>query len=164
MGNVTALLNEAKAKTGAETDYRLAKNLDLPQQRISEYYKGKSAPDEFACAKIAEATGRTFECVVYLVKADAEKDEKRREFWEKKLFALGRIAACLVLALGANVTLKVQEAQASASESVGYNSPFSLATNYTQSIRTAIAFVRDTLNKLFRRVCYAGSPNACITI
>jgi hypothetical protein len=92
MENVKNLLDEAKEKTGSGTDYALAKTLDLPRARIHDYYAGNRFPDEFACLKIAEATGRTFEEVTALVKLEAEKNEKRREVWRKRLVSIGGIA------------------------------------------------------------------------
>lgn len=115
MENVKKLLDEAKVKTGTATDYALAKRLDLPKQRISEYYKGKGAPDDFACLQIAEATGRTFEEVTALVKLEAEKNEKRREVWRKRLVQLGGIAATIAALLFAPVILNMSPMAGNAS-------------------------------------------------
>lgn len=107
MENVKKLLDAAKAATGAETDYRLAKNLDLPDQRISDYYKGKRIPDEFACLKIAEALDMPLANVIAAVKAEAEKDEKRREEWRNYLKKLGGVAASVALAVCASVIFEM---------------------------------------------------------
>lgn len=93
MKTVKNLLDEIKAKTGLASDYALAKTLDLPTQRISDYYKGTRTPDEFACLKIAEALGTHLETIIATVKATSEKDEKRREVWENYMKRLGGIAA-----------------------------------------------------------------------
>lgn len=93
MENITKLLDEVKAAKGVESKYALAKVLDLPTQRISEYYNGKSAPDEFACLKIAEALGKPLNTIIATVRASTEKDASRREAWENYMKSLGGIAA-----------------------------------------------------------------------
>lgn len=93
MENIKKLLNETKYATGVETDYALAKNLDLPRARICDYYKGNRAPDEFACLKIAEALGQPLDTIIARVKAATEKDQKRREAWENYMKRLGGLAA-----------------------------------------------------------------------
>lgn len=96
MENITKLLDEVKAAKGVESKYALAKVLDLPTQRISEYYKGQRAPDEFACLKIAEALGKPLNTIIATVKASTEKDGKRREAWENYMKSLGGLAASFV--------------------------------------------------------------------
>lgn len=95
MENITKLLDQTKQVFGVDTDYALAKALDLPTQRISDYYKGTRAPDEFACLKIAQALGKPLDTVIATVKASSEKDEKRREVWENYMKRLGGFAASL---------------------------------------------------------------------
>lgn len=58
MEKIKQLLEDVKVAKGITSDYALAKSLDLPKQRISDYYKGNTTPDVFACLKIAEALGR----------------------------------------------------------------------------------------------------------
>lgn len=95
MENITKLLDATKRVFDVDTDYALAKALDLPTQRISDYYKGSRAPDEFACLKIAQALGKPLDTVIATVKASSEKDEKRREAWENYMKRLGGFAAGL---------------------------------------------------------------------
>lgn len=95
MENITNLLDAIKLANGVETDYALAKILDLPRARICNYYKGTRAPDEFACLKIAQALGKPLDTVIATVKASSEKDEKRREVWENYMKRLGGFAASL---------------------------------------------------------------------
>lgn len=96
MENITKLLDEVKAVKGVESKYALAKVLDLPTQRISEYYKGQRAPDEFACLKIAEALGKPLNTIIATVRASTEKDASRREAWENYMKSLGGIAASII--------------------------------------------------------------------
>lgn len=97
MENITKLLDETKRVLNVDSDYALAKALELPTQRISDYYKGTRAPDEFACLKIAEALGKPLDTIIATVKASSEKDGKRREAWENYMKRLGGLAASVLV-------------------------------------------------------------------
>lgn len=93
MENVTELLDAVKHAAGVTSDYALAKTLGIPNARVCDYYKGRRAPDEFTCLKIAEALGKPLNTIIATVKASSEKDAKRREAWEQYMKRLGGIAA-----------------------------------------------------------------------
>ena len=97
MENIKQLLEDVKIAKGITSDYALAKALDLPKQRISDYYKGNTTPNAFACLKIAEALGKPLDEVITLVEIDAEKNEKRKEAWKAYSKRLGGIAAAFML-------------------------------------------------------------------
>ena len=156
MGNVKALLDAAKAKTGADTDYRLAKNLGLPRARICDYYKGARTPDEFACLKIAEAVGMPLDAVIETVKAEAEKDEKRREEWRGYLKKVGGMAASVALPVIAAVILQMTPTPANARGSEVSDSGLFVLCKICQKIRKAAEAVRHALNMIFRRVYSPG--------
>lgn len=121
MKNITELLDDVKAAKGISSKYELAKALDLPTQRISDYYKGERAPDEFACLKIAEALGKPLDTIIATVKACSEKDEKRREVWENYMKRLGGIAASFVGGFLVYVTLIVTPSPAEAAPFLNSN-------------------------------------------
>lgn len=58
MENVKSLLDAVKAAKGVTSDYALAKAMNVNKARISAYYAGKEAPNEFICLLIAQAIGR----------------------------------------------------------------------------------------------------------
>lgn len=93
MENTRKLLDEAKAKSGIQSDYALAKILGIPKQRVCDYYKARRAPDQYACMKLSEVTGRPLAEVIAAVEIDAEKDEERREAWKRYYKRLGGMAA-----------------------------------------------------------------------
>ena len=97
----TELLDAVKAAKGITTDYALAKELGLPTQRISDYYKGRGTryPDEFTCLQIARALGRDYAEVQAAVRIEAEKDESRREVWRDYFKSISRQAAATALSL-----------------------------------------------------------------
>ena len=104
MENVKSLLDTVKTAKGIESDYALAKTLDLPNGHISEYYSGKRSPNEFACLKIAQALNRPLADVLAVVRIAAEKDEKRRQAWKDYYKSIGGIAAGFALAVLVGVT------------------------------------------------------------
>jgi transcriptional regulator with XRE-family HTH domain len=90
---IKELLDETKNALGISSDGELARKLGVSKQAMSNYYNGERAPDEFACLKIAQATGKPLGEVIATVKAESEKDEKRREAWENYMKRLGGLAA-----------------------------------------------------------------------
>lgn len=123
MENVKKLLNAVKQAAGIETDYALAKYLEIRQARVSAYYSGKEAPNEFACLKISEALDMPLAKVIATVKAEAEKDEKRREEWRSYLKKLGGIAASVALPICAVVILNMTPTPAEAAPNQGFTVP-----------------------------------------
>lgn len=107
MENVRKLLDACKKKAEITSHYALAKTLDLPNQRIYDYYEGRRSPDEFACLRISEVLGKPLDEVITAVKLDTEKDEKRRSAWERHYKSIGGIAASFMLIVFAFVTLIV---------------------------------------------------------
>lgn len=107
MENVKKLLDAVKQNAGIESDYALAKFLDVRTQRISDYYKGNRVPDNFVCLKIAEVLEKPLAEVIAAVELDAEKDEKRVSAWEKYYKRVGGMAAAIFLAVLLNVTFIV---------------------------------------------------------
>lgn len=99
METIKSLLDRAKEATGVTTEYALAKALGLTKQQVSEYYKGRVIPSEYACLQIAKAIGRAYEEVQAIVRIEAEKDEARRETWRQYYKSIGGIAAGFLICL-----------------------------------------------------------------
>lgn len=114
MENVRKLLDEVKQRNGIESDYALAKILDVRRQRVSAYYKRVQVPDNTVCLKIAEILEKPLGDVIAAVELDAEKDEKRRSVWEKYYKRVGGMAAAVALVVLLNVTFIVTPVDAQA--------------------------------------------------
>lgn len=112
---IEELLDAVKAKIGAKSDGELARNLGIDKRRVSDYYSGHRAPDEFVCLKIAQALGKPLDTVIATVKAASEKDETRRAVWEDYMKRLGGIAASVLVTLCVTVTMLVTSTPANAS-------------------------------------------------
>lgn len=90
---ISELLDSVKAQNGLKTDGELARMLDVDKRRVSDYYSGHRAPDEYACLKISEITGIPLATVIATVKSETEKDENRRKVWSDYMKSLGGLAA-----------------------------------------------------------------------
>ncbi|MFB0935203.1 MAG: hypothetical protein QMB52_05485 [Propionivibrio sp.] len=116
MTTIPELLDAVKAAKGIESDYALAKALNLKKQQISTYYKRKVIPSEYACLEIAKALKISYEEVSAIVQIDAEKDEERRNAWRDYYKSIGGIAASIALLFFLAVNLIVTPTPANASE------------------------------------------------
>lgn len=88
-------IDRAKNELGLSSDYALAQELNVSRAAINLYRKGKPA-DEYFLFQIAEIIKEDPARMIAEVRAEAEKDEKRREFWIKKAAAYRGVAASLV--------------------------------------------------------------------
>jgi transcriptional regulator with XRE-family HTH domain len=98
------VIDKAKEKLGVESDYALAKKLDIPNPRISEYRSGKARPDAYACARLAEVLDMDPFELLAQVEAATEKNEARRSYWRAvaERIAAGTVAGFFVVAVLAN--------------------------------------------------------------
>lgn len=118
MTNTQALLDEAKRISDSDTDYRLAKTLNISTAEVSMFYSGKRFPNEYACMQIAKITGRNFEQVTAMVRIDAEKNENRRSEWKNRLKQMGGMAASVTLSICAVVILNLTPTPANAAQTL----------------------------------------------
>lgn len=95
---VIDLLEKVKAKTGATTDYKLSKVLEISDARISDYRSGKRIPDAYACTKIALALEMEPIEIIAEIEAETEKNEQKRNFWRNFKLRSGK-ATVIILAL-----------------------------------------------------------------
>ncbi|MDR1996469.1 DUF3693 domain-containing protein [Azonexus sp.] len=104
------LLDETKIALGITTDGELARTLGVSKQSVSDYYNAKRAPDDFACLKIAEALSKPLDTIIATVKAETEKDVKRREAWEAYVKRLGGLAASIFVCVVTTTNFAVEKA------------------------------------------------------
>ena len=103
--DMAKVIDEAKEKLGVESDYSLAKRLEIPNPRISEYRSGKARPDAYACARLAEILEMDPFELLAQVEAETEKNETRRTYWKKvaERMAAGTVAVFFVAGLPGEV-------------------------------------------------------------
>jgi transcriptional regulator with XRE-family HTH domain len=80
--NAKELLLECKVRLKLESDYALAKKLDIPRARMSEYMNGKVNPDVYALTRIALTLGRDPIRLIAEYEAATEKNEVKKTFWQ----------------------------------------------------------------------------------
>lgn len=130
MNTIIELLEAVKIAKGITTKYALAKALNIPTQRISDYYNGKAFPDNDACLEIASALGRNLNDVISIVAIEASKDESRREKWRNYYKSIGGIAASFMLMVFASVTFFVTSTENADAKSMVYGIDKPCNTNY----------------------------------
>ena len=99
--DMSKVIDSAKKALDVESDYALAKKLEINQARISSYRKGKETPDAYACARLAEVLGMDPFELLAKVEAATEKNEGRRAYWQKvaEKMAATSVAVFFVLAV-----------------------------------------------------------------
>ena len=96
-------IEAAKKAQKVATDYALAKTIGINKARISDWQNGKSWPDAYACAKLAEAANLEPMKVLADIEAQREKNPAKAKFWRSILGKGERLI--LVLAMITSVNL-----------------------------------------------------------
>lgn len=159
---INELLDATKHAKSIKSDGELARMLGVSKQAVSRYYLGERAPDEFACLKIADATGMPLATVIATVKAASEKDETRREAWENYMKRLGGVAASFMAGILCIVTLIVTSPYAQAKESMTYSAEMPVI-QIMRDFQRAIEAARRIARMLILRVYCWCWPNSGIT-
>lgn len=102
MRNVPKLLDRARELCSPPTDYQLAKRLDVSPQRLSNWRRQDSGPDNEAAWKLAKMLGLPITDVIAYIEEDKARDPKKRAWWEAQLpRVLSAIAIAAALYSGA---------------------------------------------------------------
>ena len=91
--SVDLLLDAVKKANGWESDYRLAKSLDLHPNAISNYRSKRSLPDELAIQKLAHAAGLDADVITAQVQAARSRNSEAKSMWERIALRLQTAAA-----------------------------------------------------------------------
>lgn len=102
--DISKVLDEAKAALNIDTDYKLAKALELPNGYITLWRQGSRIPDAYACARLAEVLGINPLELIAQVEAETEKNETRRTYWKKvaERMAAGTAASFFIVGVLSN--------------------------------------------------------------
>jgi plasmid maintenance system antidote protein VapI len=123
MKNSIDILNAVKAKTGAASDYALAKTLHTSTTVISNYMtKNRVLSDDIA-VRAATVLEIDASIVLALVHVENAKSDTEKRAWIDLLERLGGVAAALVLGIGLSTTPAPIQANSGV---VSYNSAHSL--------------------------------------
>ncbi|MFM0642088.1 helix-turn-helix transcriptional regulator [Paraburkholderia metrosideri] len=81
MKTTVQFCGDMKAKLGIESDYALAKALNVSRSAVSKWTSSKGTFDEDTCFQVADVLGlRPFE-VVAAMHAERARDDQHRAFW-----------------------------------------------------------------------------------
>ena len=94
---VSKYLDDCKKKLDISSTYALAKMWDISEQVLSRYYNGEREPEEFACFKIAETLELDPAYVIASVKAEMEKNEKKKNYFKSFNSASRKVATSTAL-------------------------------------------------------------------
>lgn len=89
-------LDAAKEKLGIESDYELAKRLDIGRSAISDYRHGRRSPDDYAAFRLAVILEKDPAEIVADLAGQTEKDQKKAAFFRdfaSRVSGTGRKAA-----------------------------------------------------------------------
>lgn len=97
--NVNELLDQAKKALNVDSDYALAKAMEIDRGDIAHYRKGKMIPNVYAATRLAVVLDRDPIQLIAEIEAATEKNEKKRGFWQRFLSHSRTAAFCLAVAL-----------------------------------------------------------------
>jgi hypothetical protein len=95
MPNTLQLIEQVRRRLPRETDYAVAKALEMQQSTLTKVLAGKQGLGPKAVIRVAELLQRDVRDVLVLVEEDKAVRPKDREFWERRS---PRITAVLALA------------------------------------------------------------------
>lgn len=121
MKKTTDYLNDAKKTLGVDSDYAMAKFLNVSGATISRYMSGDRIIDDYAAAKIAGALGIDAMIVIAAANAEREKTVERKDYWRNFYERLGGMAASIAVA-GCIVIAGSDSANASTGYNIAANS------------------------------------------
>lgn len=95
------LLDAAKAARGLPSNYRLARELDVPEKTVQRWSTGRNFPDDVHAARLAELAGFDPGLVVAWINAERSTEGEARALWVSVAERLERaaVAACVTLSL-----------------------------------------------------------------
>lgn len=80
--NAKELLLECKIKLKLDTDYALAKALEMPRARVSEYMKGRVHLGTYELTRVALTLNKDPISLIAEYEAATEKNPIKKAFWE----------------------------------------------------------------------------------
>jgi transcriptional regulator with XRE-family HTH domain len=109
-----AWIDRLKNAHGWESDYRVAKELGLSRQAVSEYRNRVPTMDEGTALKVAQSLGIDPALILTDQAMERAKDDQARAAWADVLKRLGGVAASVLLTAGIGAGTGLgQEARAS---------------------------------------------------
>jgi hypothetical protein len=112
MPNTLQLIEQVRRRLPRETDYAVAKALEMQQSTLTKVLAGKQGLGPKAVIRVAELLQRDVRDVLVLVEEDKAVRPKDREFWGRRSPRITAVLAIAALAFLAAVTPKNANAMA----------------------------------------------------
>ncbi|MGE4292653.1 MAG: hypothetical protein AB7E32_10695 [Desulfovibrio sp.] len=93
------LIDQVKEKTGSRSYYALAQTLEIPEETIASYRRGRTFPDPYACTKFAIVLGQDPVQLIAEMELQREKNERKKDFWRGFLSRARKGTVAGILAL-----------------------------------------------------------------
>jgi transcriptional regulator with XRE-family HTH domain len=82
-------LEECKKVLGITSDYKLAKEWEIEDSRISDYKKGKMKPDAYLCFRIAETLHKSPSLVIAELESENSKSAVKSLYFKRFFSTVG---------------------------------------------------------------------------
>lgn len=122
MRTVNDFLDQVKANSGIQSDYKLAQVMNVTQNTISNYRHGRSRPDDLVLSKLAQLGNipeQDVELLAVTLQAERAVTDEARALWygiAKRLQAGAVHSALLALLVAAGFTTTTPSAHATVTE------------------------------------------------
>ena len=108
-----------REKLGGLSNLKIEEKTGISNKRFSDYARGERQPDNYAIDKFAEILEMDANIIRAEIEAEWEKDERKKEFWSKKLRALGGMAASVAVLIVTLIMTNMVPAPAQAAPMLG---------------------------------------------
>ena len=143
MPNTLNLIEQVRARLPRQTDYAVAKTLEMSQSNLTRVLAGKSGLGPKAVVRLAEILHRDLRDVLTLVEEDKAKTPKDREFWERRSPRISAAVAIAFMALAAGLGLSVPSPVKAQSHCTSVQWVVDQSIHYAKSIlRVCLTFVK----------------------
>lgn len=131
------LLDRLKREQELPSDYAAHKLLGIDQARLHDYRHGKATPDTYACTRLAVELGLDPLTLIAEIEKDAEKNPKRRGWWQDFFYAATRKNGTLVLICAIFCAAELQNGE-----------------SYANSLNEKAHYTKRWFQRLFRSPTY----------
>jgi len=122
--DISKVLDDAKAELGIDSDYKLAKYLEISNGYIAEWRRGKRIPDAYACMRLADALKIDPIQLLAQIEAETEKNEARRNYWRALSQKVGAgVTVCFLALVGAGINAVPAHAEGAKTRTILVHDP-----------------------------------------
>ncbi|MBP6899511.1 MAG: helix-turn-helix transcriptional regulator [Burkholderiaceae bacterium] len=129
------LLAAVRVAHGIESNYRLARVLDVPEKSVQRWNSGKHTPDDAMAVRLADMAGLDAAEVLAAMHAQRCNDDALRSIWQTVAERSKAVAAALVAAILSGFITGTPDAQARATTADFAQSPARPAIDLTMHRR-----------------------------